>query len=129
MPDGSGVGVQAQRFELEGEIGTGERLIPWFNALAQRLARVVVLNRDWKAALTPTVLREDQRNAPLVGILLDPPYRTEGRNQTLYESDMEGSRSGRLKRRGNGPGSRESGTASPTPAGRGTWSPPGTGKR
>ena len=90
VPDGSGVGVQAQRFELEGEIGTGERLIPWFQALAQRLARVVVLNRDWKAALTPTVLQEHLRNAPQVSILLDPPYRTEGRNHTLYESDLDG---------------------------------------
>ena len=90
VPDGSGVGVQAQRFELEGEIGTGERLIPWFKALAQRLARVVVLNRDWKAALTPTVLQEHLRSAPQVSILLDPPYRTEGRNQTLYESDLDG---------------------------------------
>ena len=43
-----GRGVQAQRDELAPEIGTGERLRGWFDHLAQRLARVVVLNRSWE---------------------------------------------------------------------------------
>ena len=64
-------GIQAQRTELEGEIGTGERLMPWFKALARRLSRVTVLNRDWKAALTPATLQESRRKDRLVGIFLD----------------------------------------------------------
>ena len=70
-PNGSSQGIQAQRIELEGEIGTGERLMPWFKALARRLSRVVVLNQDWKAALTPTVLQESRKKDGLVGIFLD----------------------------------------------------------
>ena len=89
-PDGSGQGIQAQRVGLEGEIGTGERLMPWFKALARRLSRVVVLNRDWKGALTPSVLQDHRRKDALVGIFLDPPNRTKGRKRTLYQSDLEG---------------------------------------
>ena len=89
-PDRGGQGIQAQRAELVGEVGTGERLIPWFRALAGRLSRVVVLNQDWKAAVKPTALRERRKQDPVVGIFLDPPFRTEGRKQTLYESDLEG---------------------------------------
>ena len=88
--DGDGQGIQAQRAELMGEVGTGERLIPWFRALAGRLSRVVVLNQDWKAAVTPPVLREHRKQNLVVGIFLDPPFREEGRKQTLYESDLEG---------------------------------------
>ncbi len=91
VPDGGGQGVQAQRTGLEGEIGAWERLMPWIQALARRLARVVVLNRDWKAAVTPTVLREHRKSeSQVVGIFLDPPYRTAGRKQTLYQSDLDG---------------------------------------
>ncbi len=90
VPDGGGLGVQAHRTALEGEIGTGERLMPWFRALAQRLARVVVLNRDWKAAITPTALREHRKSDASVGIFLDPPYRTGDRRKTLYQSDLDG---------------------------------------
>ncbi len=70
-PDGDSQGIQAQRTELEGEIGTGERLMPWFKALASRLSRVAVLNRDWKAALTPAMFQESRRKDRLVGIFLD----------------------------------------------------------
>ena len=89
-PMGGGLGIQAQRTELEGEVGTGERLIPWFRDLARRLSRVVVLNRDWKAAVTPAVLQESRKQSVTVGIFLDPPYRTGDRNTTLYESDLDG---------------------------------------
>ena len=94
VPDGGGQGLQAQRVELPGEVGTGERLTPWFRALARRLSRVVVLNRDWKSAVTPTVLQEHRKQARTVGIFLDPPYRTGSRKQTLYESDLEGTSDG-----------------------------------
>ena len=85
-----GQGVQAQRKELQGQIGTGERLTPWFQTLARRLGRVVILNRDWTSAVTPAVLREYQGTRYSVAIFLDPPYRTGHRKKTLYQSDMDG---------------------------------------
>ena len=78
-------GIQAQRIELEGEIGTGERLMPWFKALARRLSRVVVLNQDWKAALTPATLQESRRKDRLVGIFLDGTL-DQTRGQTAEET-------------------------------------------
>ena len=91
---GGGRGTQVQRRELEGhEIGTGERLLEWFWLLAQRLSRVVVLNRSWESAVTPTVLMHTPTGPkPPVGIFLDPPYKLEGtgRKDNLYASDMQG---------------------------------------
>jgi len=74
------------------EIGDGARLRPWFHALAQRLARVVVLNRDWTSAVTDTLLMHTPTSPkPPVAVFLDPPYVTGVRSDTLYHSDMEGS--------------------------------------
>ena len=86
-----GRGVQAQRRKGDAgsplPIGSGERLIPWFRALAQRLSRVDVLNRDWSAAVTPTMLQQTPTAPkPVVGIFLDPPYRRTQR-RVLYDSD------------------------------------------
>ena len=67
-------------------IGTGERLIPWMNALAQRLAHVVVLNRSWESSLTFKTLGYSPK-ASEVGIFMDPPYLVEGRSANLYEGD------------------------------------------
>ena len=74
-------------------------LIDWFEALAARLKRVIVLNRDWTAALTPSVLA-DTPSGPGAAInrciLLDPPYLTEKRQSEgkehggLYPSDFDG---------------------------------------
>ena len=75
--EGRSQGIQAQRAGLEGEIGTGERLLPWFQALARRLSRVVVLNQDWKAAVAPNLLQENRNSSQVVGIFLDPRRRTE----------------------------------------------------
>lgn len=88
--DGEGQGIQAQRAELVGEVGTGERLIPWFRALAGRLSRVIILNQDWKAAVTAPALREHRKQNLVVGMFLDPPPRTEDRKQTLNGTDLEG---------------------------------------
>ena len=88
-----GQGVAAQR-PLLGDSGggTGSRLRPWFEALAERLSRVVVLNRSWESAVTPTVLMHTRTGPkPPVGVLLDPPYRTDtGRSKKLYSSDYAG---------------------------------------
>ena len=87
-------GVQTQRRQLsdQDDIGSGERLAEWFHALAQRLSRVVVLNRDWSSAVTPTLLMQTKTSSqPPVGIFLDPPYRREQRTSAaLYNSDAQG---------------------------------------
>ena len=89
--NGSGQGVQPNRVEdRDWTIGTGERLLARMRRLQQRLARVVVLNRDWSAAVTPTLLMHTPSSPkPPVAVFLDPPYRTEGR-AALYGSDLAG---------------------------------------
>ena len=70
----------------------GSRLRPWFRALAQRLARVIVLNRSWESAVTDSVLQQTPSSPkPVVGVFLDPPYRTaNGRSTGLYVGDTAG---------------------------------------
>ena len=81
-----GQGVNAQRI-------LATTIHDWFQALADRLKRTVVLNRDWRSALTTTVLSNypsgagDRLNRCIV---LDPPYRTEQRQGPLYQSDVTG---------------------------------------
>ena len=57
------------------------------HALADRLSEVVILNRDWKSAVTPTLLQHT-RTAPKppVGVFLDPPYLLADRGE-LYDQD------------------------------------------
>ena len=70
----------------------GERLRPWLQELAARLKGVIVLNRSWESAVTTSVLAQtDSGSHPPVGILLDPPYATEGRDANVYGSDADGS--------------------------------------
>ena len=74
----------------------GSRLRPWFAAISQRLARVIILNRSWESALTDSVLQQTPSSPkPEVGVFLDPPYRTtaQGRRQAvnrLYQGDTAG---------------------------------------
>ena len=73
-----GRGVQVQRVQRP-------RLHDWMHALSQRLERVVVLNRDWRAALTDTLLMQTPTAYAVdVGIFLDPPYLTALRDADLY---------------------------------------------
>lgn len=69
---------------------TRPALISWFAALQERLFRVVVLNRSWQSALTPTLLAQTRAPKPDVAVFLDPPYRTDDRSSTLYGSDIAG---------------------------------------
>ena len=72
-------------------VGKGERLLPWLQALAARLKGVIVLNRSWQSAVTPSVLAQtDSGSHPPVGILLDPPYATDERDAAVYGSDADG---------------------------------------
>lgn len=94
---GAGRGVQVGRTfkrpgfysqdaeQTEQTIGNGERLLPWFQAMQQRLAKVAVLNRDWESAVTPAVLMQHATGLRGVRVILDPPYRTDtGRHEGLY---------------------------------------------
>ena len=114
-PNGSSQGIQAQRIELEGEIGTGERLMPWFKALARRLSRVVVLNQDWKAALTPTALQESRKKT--------------GWWEYFWMGHWTRREARRQRKPGNGRGGSEKNTASHTPARREKSNPPGDGRQ
>ena len=68
-------------------------LVAWFGALSDRLKRVIVLNRDWRSAVTPSLLVDTPTGpgeAATRCVLLDPPYRTDRRKATLYSSDAAG---------------------------------------
>ena len=74
-----------------GTRAAGDRLRPWFQDLADRLRNVIVLNRDWTSALTPTLLCDTPSQPGYSqAILLDPPYRTHRRSKSLYVSDHDG---------------------------------------
>ena len=84
-PYGSGVSAQKK---------TRPDLVEWFRAIQERLKGVIVLNRGWESALTPTLLMHTPTSPkPPVGILLDPPYLTTDRQSELYGSDADGSSS------------------------------------
>ena len=84
----NGQGVKRQRVHL-GNNGQGEdpsRLIPWFNALANRLKRVRVCSGDWSRVCGPSVTFRHG----LTGVFLDPPYAdTAERDAGLYRKDSE----------------------------------------
>ena len=85
------VGCAAGKIAAGGPIGTGERLLPWFHALQQRLARVIVLNRSWESAVTPSILSDTASSPDLTrAVFLDPPYPTDKRQGKLYGKDDEG---------------------------------------
>lgn len=68
-----------------GDNGQG-RLIPWFTALSERLARVRVCSGDWSRVCGPSVTFKHG----LTGVFLDPPYAdTATRQSNLYREDSE----------------------------------------
>ena len=82
----SGVSMQAGPIE-----NRREYLVRWFESLQERLRRVITLNRDWTAAVTPTMLCDTPNERRLRrAVFLDPPYRKRGRHARLYESDVDG---------------------------------------
>ena len=97
-----GRGVNAQRDQIPCVPMTGAGgvsaqraadLTAWFTALQDRLKRVIVLNRDWRSAVTPSLLVDTPTGpgeAATRCILLDPPYRTDRRKANLYSSDAAG---------------------------------------
>ena len=98
-----GIGVSAQRDQIphvaserggQGVSSQRQRrreLTAWFAAIKERMAGVVVLNRSWESALTPTMLQHTPSGPrPIVGVMLDPPYRTNERATNIYQSDRDG---------------------------------------
>jgi len=90
-PSTGGKGVQVQKQADEHIIGSGDRLINWFDALAQRLSKVILLNRDWTEAVKPNNVTHGTNGSKYdVGVFLDPPYKTDKRsNGLLYQSDQD----------------------------------------
>ena len=85
-PFSNGQCVQAHRVGDAGGLPAPVRWLPWFEALAERLKQVVVLNRGWQSACTPAALAARAGNE--VAVLLDPPYVTSGRAK-IYEQDTD----------------------------------------
>ena len=80
----SGQGVNRQLVHLSAS-GQG-RLVPWFEALAARLARVRVCSGDWSRVCGPSVTFKHG----LTGVFLDPPYAdTAKRDSNIYRMDSE----------------------------------------
>ena len=80
----NGQGVNRQLVHL-GDNGRG-RLVPWFQALSDRVARVRVCSGDWSRVCGPSVTWKHG----LTGIFLDPPYAdTANRAANLYREDCE----------------------------------------
>ena len=103
VPQADGRGISAQRVKLQDQVpqanGQGvsvqrhvrPQLLDWFRELQERLKAVIVLNRSWESAVTPTLLMHTPTSQkPSVGILMDPPYKTEERSNNLYASDLSG---------------------------------------
>ena len=97
---GGGSGVQPQRDDAGLPVApqvprptgpvplTGDRLLPWFQALAERLYRVIILNRGWQSGLTPTVLQQTRSaRKPPVRVLIDPPYKGVGKLYGMSEDE------------------------------------------
>jgi hypothetical protein len=71
-----------------GDAGRGvtrqRALLPWFYALAERMARVRVCSGDWSRVCGPTPTHK----LGATGVFLDPPYSTEaGRDMDIYIED------------------------------------------
>ena len=81
-------GTARQNLGSYDDLCDGRRLFPKFYAICDRLANVVVLNRDWTSAVTPTMLGDTPSHPNAnVGVFIDPPYLSERRNLELYSTD------------------------------------------
>lgn len=62
----------------------------WLAALGERMRSVTVACGDWRRLLTPAVLYGNSPTTARVGLVLDPPYRVEGRERRVYAADADG---------------------------------------
>jgi hypothetical protein len=93
---GGGRGITRKRPHLGGQTVAGGigvhcaqardgGLLPWMQALCDRLRRVRVCCGDWTRVLGPSVTWKHG----LTGILLDPPYAPASRNPSLYRVEAD----------------------------------------
>ena len=88
-----GQGTNKQRTILDASSERGERLLPWFRALHDRLQKVIVINRAWNYnSFSPTQLSDVKSDTKKRNrcIFLDPPYPMKQRISNVYASDIEG---------------------------------------
>lgn len=89
----AGMGVQRQMPAAHGLGGAGVvgqglecgSLVPWFEALAERLRRVRIVCGDFERVLTRSTLYVEGRQ--VAGVFLDPPYAHDTRAPGLYAHD------------------------------------------
>jgi site-specific DNA-adenine methylase len=63
-----------------------DKLIKWFNVLAERLRYVRIVCGDWSRVVTRGALDYGRE----VGIFLDPPYTKNLRHEVLYNKEADG---------------------------------------
>ena len=107
MPGGNGVSMQRIGSDRHGGespfpdahgILDGSRLRPWFRAIAERLARVIILNRSWESALTDSVLQQTP-SSPKPRLACSLTRRTAPSRRTARRSGRPGcTRATRLAR-------------------------------
>ena len=79
--DGTGQGANKQRKDIN--------IQEWFIALSKRMEKIIILNCDWEAIKSPTILGKTKKSAKRkTAIFLDPPYLS-GKRSVLYDSDFE----------------------------------------
>lgn len=82
--NGQGVNRQLVHLGDNGRCENGSRLLPWFQALSDRLRRVRVCSGDWSRVCGSSVTWKHG----LTGVFLDPPYAdTANRSEDLYAHD------------------------------------------
>ena len=82
-------GVSQQTLHVHEQIPQAgpNRLLPWFTALSQRLQQVIVLNRPWKSALSPTIWMDTTTSPPVMRpVFLDPPYLLAARGSVAGQA-------------------------------------------
>jgi site-specific DNA-adenine methylase len=79
---GAGMGVNRGSFPAAEPL-TGDRLRPYFHALAERFARVRICCGDWARVCGPSVTTVHG----MTGVFLDPPYAAPGRASVYGEHE------------------------------------------
>ena len=80
------ISVPMNKWQVGDHIAEQDRWLPWFVALAERLSRIHILNRPWESICKSRSVAGDFDGRD-IGVFLDPPYRTAGRNANLYAVD------------------------------------------